>query len=261
MNMNVKRSLMVAAMIVIALMSAWAQDDEPIAPDKIEPGNYREILNGLALSRRETVQLSLGMTRLFKVMARGPSLREVVAPTEWTVTEVGGVSIDKNGLLTVAATVKGGTGLKVTAKVLIKEPWEDKGDVYTIEQAVIVFDPEENPLVGEWQQISMTLCRGGKIAVGGQNGVGSLEFRADGSYSAAVAPNTWRRDYWGKYTFDTKKKTLKMTVDGGEGGLMYLKTKGQFDIRNGTLTLTGMQLYPDRPWWKPCKAHFTNKSK
>ena len=127
----------------------------------------------------------------------------------------------------------------------------------TVEQDVIVFDQKANPLVGDWTQEAMTTCEGKKVEVDGNTGLRMLEFRADGTYSAAIAPFEAYRDYWGTYTFDPKKGTLTMTVDGGNNVSRDLRTEGKYEITGGALTLTGLQLYPGlAPRPAPCKTHF-----
>lgn len=244
--------------LVLAFTSAGAQEED-LGSDKIEPGEYARIKAGLVLSSYETVQIRPGAARQFRVLTPIPDgVIEVVAPTDWAVTETSGVTIDKNGLLTVDSSVKSGTKLTVTAKVLIKEPWEEQGETYTAEKVVIVFDPAENPLAGDWQQTSETLCRGKTYKVDGRTGLGTLMFRADGSYSAARAPNTSRPDYWGKYEFDLKARTLKLTVEGASSATetRLLKTDGRFEVKRGALTISGMQLYPDYQPPKRCKVQF-----
>ena len=255
-----KKILYIFVLLMLAIAPVQAQADEYVSGDKIEPGMYREI-GGLVLSGNSHVQLTPGQERQFRVFStvtgRAGLLREVVAPATWSVEAVDGVVMDPKGKVTVAPTVPHGTKFKVTAKVTIKEPWEEKGYEETVVQDVLVFHPEQNPLVADWTQKFMTTCKGRKLEVDGSNGLGSIEFRADGTYSAAVAPFEARRDYWGKYEFDLKKGTLKMTVDGGNSDLIYLKTEGRFEVKNGALTISGMQLHPNQQFLKPCKAHFT----
>ena len=257
--MKISRIFCLLVYAALSLANAYAQD-EYVSDPKIEPGMYQEI-GVLQLSGVETVQMRAGEDRQFRVlstvMGRAGTFREVVAPAAWTVSGDQGVTIDANGKVTVASTVTHGTKFSVSAKVTIKEPWEEKGYEQTIEQKVIIFDPKTNPLVGDWSQKFVTECGGKMSEATGNNGLRSLEFRADGTYSAAVAPFEAYRDYWGKYTFDAGKGTLTLTVDGGNSELAYLRTSGRYEIKNGTLTITGMQLHPDRQIRKLCKAHFT----
>lgn len=252
--MKLNKALMIAAFLLFALVPAFGQ-----MGDKIGPGNYREI-GALRLSGVSTVQAVPGEDRQFQLLStvfgRAGMYREVAAPTKWAVTRSEGIAIDDKGKLKVSKGVKHGTKFKVTASVVIKEEWEKEGYEQTIEQDAIVYDPKENPLVGDWTQNSETDCEGHKSEVNGNNGLRSLEFRADGSYSAAVAPFEVYRDYWGTYAYDTAKGTLKMTIDGGNSDLTALRTEGRYEFKDGVLTIAGMQLHPNAPYTVPCKVHF-----
>ena len=246
---------------VLALLAAAAiGQNEYVSGERIEAGNYREI-DVLRLSGSATVQLRPGQEYRFRVLStvfgRHGMFREVVAPTAWKVSDAVGVTIDETGNLKISPNVQHGTKFLVIASVTAQDPWEKEAYPRAVEQEVIVFDAKQNPLVGDWTQKWMTTCAGKKIEVDGRNGLRMLEFRADGTYAAAVAPFEAYRDYWGRYVFDPKKGTLNMTVDGGNSDLIHLKTQGSYEINNGTLTITGMQLHPNQQFLKPCKAHFT----
>jgi hypothetical protein len=252
--MKLNKASTIAAFLLFAFVPAFGQ-----MGDKIGPGNYREI-GALRLSGVSTVQVVPGDERQFQLLStvfgRAGMYREVAAPTKWAVTRSEGIAIDDKGKLKVSKGVKHGTKFKVSASVVIKEEWEKEGYEQTIEQDAIVYDPKENPLVGDWTQNSETDCEGHKSEVNGNNGLRSLEFRADGSYSAAVAPFEVYRDYWGTYAYDTAKGTLKMTIDGGNSDLTALRTEGRYEFKDGVLTIAGMQLHPNAPYTVPCKVHF-----
>jgi hypothetical protein len=259
-DVNMTNTLIITIVALFAAVAAVAQS-EHVSDKKIGPGSYNQIQR-LVISGDKTVQMQPGQERQFRllssVMGRAGMYREVEAPATWSVTKMEGLAVDGKGKLTVAAGVKHGATFRLTAKALIKEPWEEKGYEVTVEQDVIVFDPKENPLVGDWTQNSATTCEGQKFDVDGRTGLRSLEFRADGTYSAAVAPFEAYRDYWGTYSFDPAKRTIKLTLAGGNNtGSIPQTSQGTYSVKDGVLTLTGMQLHPDPQSPKLCKAQFT----
>ena len=251
--------LCVLVLVAGANVGVNAQE-EYVSGEKIEAGMYREIAT-LRLSGVENVQMQAATERQFRVLStvigRAGMYREVVAPTTWSMSGGEGASIDANGKLAIAATVPHGTRFRIVADVVIKEPWEEKGNNLKVEQNVIVFDPKENPLVGDWTQKFVTLCRGKRVEADGNTGLRSLEFRADGTFSAAVAPFEAYRDYWGRYTFDAAKRTLELTVDGGNNEPGFRSAHGSIQIKDGELTISGIRLYPRAQGPEACKAHFT----
>jgi hypothetical protein len=258
-DLNMKRILNISLLVLIAAGAVICQN-EYVSGEKIEVGHYREI-EVLRLSGSKTVQLRPGQEYQFHVLStvfgRHGMFREVVAPATWKVSKAAKVKIDKTGRVAVGVKAKHGRRFVVTATVIAKDPWEPKAYPRTVEQDVVVFDPKENPLVGDWTQKAITTCEGQKIDVEGDDGLRMLEFRADGTYAAAVAPFEAYRDYWGTYKFDPKAGTLKMTADGGNKDRSQLVTEGRYEVKDGALTILGMQLLPDPPSPKPCKAHFS----
>jgi hypothetical protein len=257
-NIMMHRSLALTLFLAAAVTAAYAQ--EAVSDKKIEPGMYREI-HSLRLSGVSTVQMRPGEDRPFRVLSTVTGrhfFREVVAPAIWSATKSEGVSVDDKGVVKVAAKARHGTKFRLTAKVLVKEPWEEKGNEITVEQDVVVFDTKENPLVGDWTQRSATTCEGQKFDVDGRTGLRSLEFRADGTYSGAVAPFEAYRDYWGMYSFDPAKRSIKLTLGGGNNtGSIPQTSQGTYSVKDGVLTLIGIQLHPGPQSPKLCKAQFT----
>lgn len=248
-------------LLVVAPLFSMAVSGQRVfvTDDKIEPGEYRQIRR-LELSGEETVQMRAGEEKQLRVLStvtgRNGMYREVVAPTTWSVHKTDGVAIDGNGKLTVAPSVKHNTKFKVTAKVSIMEAWEKEGFDVKVEQDVVVFDTKLNPLVGVWSQKSLTPCSGEEMEVAG-GGLRWLEFRADGTYSAAAAPFETYNDYWGKYTFDAAKGTLALTIDGSNDISDRLRLEGEYSVKADKLTLAGLQLLSKLDGDAPCRIHFS----
>lgn len=229
---------------------------------KIEPGYYREI-GRLVISADDTVQLEAGKEHQFQlystVFGRAGMYREVVAPVKWSITGDKAISIDRKGLLKVSKRAKHGAKAIVKADATIKDPWEPgNGYTQTVEQEIVIFDRKANPLVGIWSQTELTMCDGETLDADGSNGLKWLEFRANGSYSAAIAPFEVYRDHWGTYEYDLRKGTINLKVTGGNRVSDDLRGDGTFSIKDGELTLTGLQLYPELMLGSaPCKTKFT----
>ncbi|MFL6230125.1 MAG: hypothetical protein ACJ741_15240, partial [Pyrinomonadaceae bacterium] len=68
-------------------------------------------------------------------------------------------------------------------------------------------------------------------------------FHADGRFAVTFIPLEIKRDYWGAYSFDPKRGSLKLSVEGGNDVPSEMDGEGTFSIeKDGGLKLHGMWL-------------------
>lgn len=99
-------------------------------------------------------------------------------------------------LFTVPVDAPSGQSYTVTARYGGKD----------IRAEMRVFRPDEQPLVGTWQQ---------EVGCTGREPMRELIFEAGGGFRATYTPFESYYDFWGSYSFDVATSTLTLDITGG----------------------------------------------
>lgn len=89
---------------------------------------------------------------------------------------------------------------------------------------VLVYDSEQNPLVGTWTQVDNGECAP-------ESRMRELYFLGDGRFAATWQPFESYKDYWGNYEFDVNTGVLTLSPEGGN----YIPD----DVISGLVTVEG----------------------
>ena len=196
-----------------------------------------ETLKGLMLSMERTAQLQPGETRTFSLGVGECCyyIEPVDACVTWSVDPAEGASIDpQTGELSVDAATPSGSVFTVSADV------ENGRRVVSID--VYVYTPEDNPLVGRWQEEAQFACGTGEEVTPDQP-IRELVFRAAGEFSVTWAPFELYRDYWGTYTYDLGQGSLDLSAPSGNYVPDDVDGRGSFSIdEQGRLFLSDIWL-------------------
>jgi hypothetical protein len=185
----------------------------------------------------DLIQMQPGQTHIFVIgINEGFSILFGVTPVyaqiTWSINPTEGAHIDPhNGVFTVDEATPNGAVFTVSANV-------EQGR-RVISTKVHVFTPEANPLVGLWSEEVRFACGTGEEVVPKER-VGELVFYADGSFAVTWAGFEFYQDYWGTYTYDLEKGSLKLVVTRGnyvpkdvDGiGTFSLDAKGRLILRD-----------------------------
>jgi hypothetical protein len=194
-------------------------------------------LSGLMLSMERTVQMQPGgsTTLTLGVGECCYYVEPVDACAVWSVEPSDGAAIDpETGKLSIAATAPSGSVFTVSADV------ENGRRVVSID--VHVYTPEDNPLVGRWQEEEQFACGTGE-AVAPHRPIRELVFRADGEVGVTWDPFELYRDYWGTYAYDLGRGSLDLSVFSGNYVPDDVDGQGTFSLdEQGHLLLSGIWL-------------------
>jgi hypothetical protein len=193
-----------------------------------------DTLSRLVLSMEQTVAMQPGAERAFTlgVVECCYYFEPVDACATWSVDPDTGASIDpKTGVLTIDDSTPSGTVYTVSADV------EDGRRVVSVE--VHVFTPQDEPLVGTWQEEAQFVCDTGEEIVP-ERPIRELRFGADGSFSVTWEPFEIYKDFWGTYAYDMGQGTLDLVVTGGNyipddidgSGSLLFDGEGHFVLRD-----------------------------
>jgi hypothetical protein len=208
------------------------------------------------LTYLKSYQIEPGHSHTFTLLKRSnlgfPPWEEVKAQVRWSVEPQQGAYIDPlSGEFTVDESTPGGSIFEVKADV--------ESGRRVLSAKVYVYTRETHPLVRIWKQEAIALCGSGKRVIP-NHPIRELIFWADGTFSVTWHPFETYRDYWGIYTYDRKKGTIKITVDKGNKIPSDIDGEGYYSLRqNGELVLKGIWLGSSEEEEKPnvCSMFFT----
>ena len=172
----------------------------------------------------------------------------VVVDITWSIEPADGAEIDPHsGEVMIDREAKSGASFTVTANV-------EKG-LRILTGEIIIYRPEDNPLVGVWHEISLIACED-QSAHTGDDMVRELVFKADGKFQATFTPFEIYHDDWGSYDFDVQQGTLVLQVTGGNYIPVDLDLEGTFAInKEGNLELKDVWLGRREPGSIPACGH------
>jgi hypothetical protein len=145
----------------------------------------------------------------------------------WSVTPEAMATIDRGGVLQVAANAGGGA-IEVKAELATGE---------TAMWTAVVRDPKNPVLSGVWHERGSARCRGARHP---DVPIGELKLTEDGRFSVTWQPFETYVDYWGRYT--VTGDTMRWVVEGGNLIPPHLDLEGQFSLTPDALTLSEMFL-------------------
>jgi hypothetical protein len=202
----------------------------PIGDETLARLSMRD-LDGSALQMRAggTLDLDLGVVECCYFLFAAP------VAAVWSVAPAEGATIvPGTGVLRIDPATPSGSVFTVTADV-------ENGRRVIVDQ-VHVYTLEANPLVGYWREETQLACDTGAEVVPALP-IGSLVFRADGTFSVTWMPFELYVDYWGTYTFDLARGTLDLVVEQGNSVPADADLSGTFAIDDaGRLVLTDLWL-------------------
>jgi hypothetical protein len=233
--MKNKPSLLPLTALILAVLAC----SSPELPASITPTPTlsADTLERLEIAGGETIQVVPGESRQLQVGAYECCVFFQVynLPAEWSIDPVEGVTLDpQSGMLEVAADTPHGTSYTVTARLKEAERMLTK--------TLLVYNPEDNPLVGTWSEAAQLPCGGGAETIP-ENLLRELVFRADGTMSATWDPFEVYKDYWGRFSYDRQSGTLEISDVEGNYIPADLDPSGSFEIdEKGDLVLKDMWL-------------------
>jgi len=170
-----------------------------------------ELLQYLTLAWDSPYQIRPGETHRFAVGLIDCCyvFTEFDVQASWSISPTVGATIDPHtGYFTVDKDTPHGTVYTVTADV------ENGRASPTID--VYVYTLEENPLIGRWREEKQYSCSDGEEIIPGQDqGIGELQFDADGTFSVTWFPFEVYKDYWGAYSYEKNSAELILFVEDG----------------------------------------------
>jgi hypothetical protein len=225
---------LMAAFIGLSLLTAFGQ---------VEPTLDEETLKEVFLyhhlaSDRKSIDFLPGQKHKFSLLKTECCViwKEVKARVSWSVEPTMGAHIDPiTGDFYVDATTPPGTVFTVKADV------ESGRRILTAK--VYVYTPKTHPLVRIWEQKAEIACGTGKTQTP-KKPIRELTFYADGTFSVTRVPIETMVDYWGTYTYDSKKGRIKFTVSegGGYDPPADIDGEGSIELKDGDLILNGIWL-------------------
>jgi len=217
-------------LMIICIMAGCTSPFTSVPEDAFIAAEGIESSRGESLQVAAGGQLQLRLGRIECCVFTEP----IEANLRWSADEITGVDLETgSGLLTVAATVADGTRINVEASTLL--------GTQTFEEEVVVYQPEQDLLVGTWREVGQLSCQdGGELPV--QYPIREFVLQADGSFQVTWFPFEAYVDYVGDYTagedgsieFGPRERNyLPDSIDGA----------GQYQVDDGgRLTLTDIWL-------------------
>ena len=209
----------------------FAPGYEPSGPEFVGSGS-----EGIGMQPGDTLVMALGT---IDHESCGPigfaCFTPAPADAAWSISPPTGARSDAaTGRLTIDAATPGGTVLTVRADV--------EHGRREVERQVHVWTSEANPLVGVWREEAQLAC-GDQAERTPPLAIEELVFAPDGTFTVTWIPFESYRDYWGTYTFDLDKGTLRLTVSGGNSIPPDVDGDGAFAIdAGGRLVLADLWL-------------------
>ena len=151
----------------------------------------------------------------------------------WRIEPAQFATVDPQGQVQIAEGAPHGAAVTLIALLGPKE----------VRGALRVMDPQHNPLIGTWRQVSETPCETGVARTPLQP---VREFKLDGSgnFAVTITPFEARKDYWGTYTYDAVTGAIRFSVVSGNKVPQDLKLAGRASIVRGKLELIDVSLWP-----------------
>jgi hypothetical protein len=222
-----------AAILTLLPLTAFGQ---------VEPTLDEETLKEVFLyhhlaSDRKSIDFLPGQKHKFSLLKTECCViwKEVRARVSWSVEPTTGAHIDPiTGDFYVDETTPPGTVFEIKANV------ENGRRILSLK--VYVYTPKSHPLVRIWEQKAEIACGTGKTQTPKQP-IRELAFYTDGTFSVTWTPIETMVDYWGRYTYDSKKGRIKFTASE-EGGYDHpdIKGEGSLQLKDGDLILKGVWL-------------------
>lgn len=132
--------------------------------------------------------------------------RVVDACTQWSIEPQGWATIDSLGVLMIDPAATAGSKIMVSGNI--------ENGVRIVKKSIYIYTEEDSPLVGNWIEEAQLLCTDGSDYVP-EILMGSLVFRADGTFNATWTPFEVYKDYWGDYSTDVVSGKLILDASGG----------------------------------------------
>lgn len=193
--------LMTCALLMIVAPTSHAQDDTDFRFADLQIALGGDTLRGPIFQAQAgtTLQPYVGAYVCCYFIERVDTY-----PVRWTVDNPALATIDPDtGELSIAADAPNGAVIRIEAK----------HDESALSADIHLYDPDQNPLVGRWQELAQLDCdTGANILI--NDTIGELSFYADGTYYLTFTPFEVYVDYGGSYQFDTATGTLEMTMRG-----------------------------------------------
>ena len=216
MKLNFVSSVPIVVLVLLATVAASSQEHISLLTERQ--------LKDLRIHSARPIQATPGQTLHLKIKAwqEGrvpPILVDVLVKAKWSVVPEYGIQLNTHtGELNINETAKPGAEYTITAVVAVGN------DQKIITNTLHVFTDASNPFVGQWTDMNKQIRE--------------LIFGADGAFAVTAIPFEIYKDYWGKYSFNLKQRTILFEVTGGNNIPKDLDLEGTFRFSaNHTLVL------------------------